>query len=83
MDYEVILTRRAQDDLRRLDRFVQKRIVKKLQFFAKDPFGYSEKLIDSSLGNYRFRIGSYRAIFDVDGNKIIVLRIGHRREIYK
>jgi mRNA interferase RelE/StbE len=35
------------------------------------------------LGEYRFRIGDYRVIFDIEGNEIVVLRVGHRREIYK
>ncbi len=44
---------------------------------------YTERLIDSSLGSYRFRIGDYRVIFDIDKDKIVVLRVGHRREIYR
>ncbi|MDH4220892.1 MAG: type II toxin-antitoxin system RelE/ParE family toxin [Candidatus Aminicenantes bacterium] len=35
------------------------------------------------MGGYRFRIGDYRVIFDIEGNEIGVLRVGHRREIYR
>jgi len=28
-------------------------------------------------------MGDYRVIFDVDDNKIVVLRVGHRRDIYQ
>jgi mRNA interferase RelE/StbE len=35
------------------------------------------------LGPYRFRIGDYRVIFDLVDDEIVVLRVGHRREIYK
>jgi mRNA interferase RelE/StbE len=37
----------------------------------------------TDLGSYRFRIGDYRVIFDVEGANLIVLRVGHRREIYR
>ncbi|MCY7362657.1 MAG: type II toxin-antitoxin system RelE/ParE family toxin [Ignavibacteria bacterium] len=32
---------------------------------------------------YRIRIGDYRAVFEYTSNEIIVLKIGHRKEIYK
>ncbi len=35
------------------------------------------------IGTYRFRIGDYRVIFDIYGEDIVILRIGHRRSIYK
>ncbi len=83
MIYEVVLTKRASSDLKRLDRYTQKRIVEKLQFFANNPLNYADKLKDFEIGKYRFRIGTYRAVFDLDGSKVVVLRIGHRREIYR
>jgi len=51
--------------------------------YSEDPFKYANKLTDPRLGSYRFRIGDYRVIFDLDGNKIIVLRVGHRKDIYR
>lgn len=51
--------------------------------YEEDPLKYAEKLIDSELGNYRFRVGDYRIIFDLEKDEIVVLRVGHRREIYK
>lgn len=37
----------------------------------------------AALGTYRYRIGDYRVIFDMDGKKVVILRIGHRREVYR
>ena len=59
------------------------RIGKSLARFESDPFKHAEKLTDPKLGTYRFRIGDYRVIFDVEGRDIVVLRVGHRRELYK
>ena len=83
MIYELIYTRRAVKDIQVLDRLTQKRLAKKLEEFKKDPLRFSEKLIHAKLGQFRFRIGDYRIIYDLMGSKIVILRVGHRREIYR
>lgn len=71
--------------LSRLDKNVQQRIVKKLNFYCsqEDPLNYAEKLVDSRFGQWRFRIGDYRVLFDVANDEITVLAVGHRKEIYR
>lgn len=81
--YRLIYTQRAVRDIGNLDRVTRKRLGKKLIEFAKDPLRNSKKIHDPALGSYRFRVGDYRVIFDLDGKKIVILRIGHRREIYR
>ena len=39
--------------------------------------------IDKLDAGVKNRIGDYRVIFDIEGNDIVVLRAGHRKEIYK
>lgn len=75
----------ALNNLKQLSKSVQKRILNKLDFYtqASEPLKFAIKLTDSKLGEYRFRIGDYRVIFDLENNKIIVLIIGHRGSIYK
>jgi mRNA interferase RelE/StbE len=51
--------------------------------FKEAPLEHAEPLTDSKLGSFRFRIGDYRVIFDSEGHDIVVMRVGHRREIYK
>jgi len=82
LNYWLVYTQRAIKDIQKLDHHMKQRIGKTLLRYAKDPYKHSERLTDSKLGNYRFRIGDYRVIFDVEGNEIVVLRIGHRSEIY-
>jgi mRNA interferase RelE/StbE len=36
-----------------------------------------------TLGGYRFRVGDYWVIFDMEGEEIVVLRVGHRSHIYR
>lgn len=83
MRYRLVYTQRAVRDIHGLDPDTKQRLGKTLLRYEQDPLRYSEKLTQSALGSYRFRIGDYRVVFDLIGNEIVVLRIGHRREIYK
>jgi mRNA interferase RelE/StbE len=81
--YELVYTRRAERDIEKLEPNVKDRIGKTLLRYSEEPLKFAEKLSDPILGEYRFRIGDYRVIFDLQGNEIILLRVGHRREIYR
>lgn len=83
MGYKLLYTKTAAKDIQKLDTIVRKRLKIKLETYAKNPIFYAKKLIDSSLGTYRWRIGNYRIIFDIDENNIVILRVRHRREIYR
>ena len=83
MKYELVYTRRAEKDIEKLEPRVRDRIGKALLRYREDPLRFAETLSDPILGGYRFRIGDYRVIFDVQGNEVVVLRVGHRREIYR
>ncbi|MFH1023292.1 MAG: type II toxin-antitoxin system RelE/ParE family toxin [Planctomycetota bacterium] len=83
MTFELVYTRRAVRDIQALDPLVRKRLGRKLLELRKDPAARSRKLSDPRLGMYRFRIGDYRVIFDITDSQIVILRVGHRREIYR
>jgi len=82
---EYYLSGSALKDIGSLPVYVRKRIIKKLDYFvlATNPLNFAEPIYDRSLGSYRFRIGDYRIIFDIDNHKIIILAIGHRKDIYR
>jgi len=84
--YKIVFKPSAQKHLLKLDKTTQVRIGKKLLFYLKqkDTLSYAVKMSDSTLdGEYRFRIGEYRVVFDVKGEKIIILKVQHRRDVYK
>ena len=83
MKYTLIYTQRAVRDIAGLDTATKERIGKTLLRYQEEPLRYAEKLSDPILGSYRFRIGDYRVIFDIERDQIVVLRVGHRREIYR
>jgi mRNA interferase RelE/StbE len=83
MKYKIVFTRRAIKDISSLEPEVKDRIAEALTKYSEDPLGYAKKMVDPSLGTYRFRIGDYRIIFDIEDEEIVILRVGHRREIYR
>jgi len=81
--YKIVITKRAIKDLTNIDREMKDRIAKKVREYIQDPFTHAQKLSNPKIGTYRFRIGDYRIIFDIDGDELVILRIGHRKSIYK
>ena len=83
MTYRLVYTHRAVKDLDALDTSVKRRIGNTSNATNSILSPHAEPLKQSELGSYRFRIGDYRVVFDLEGEQIVVLRVGHRRDIYK
>ena len=81
---EIFYTDKAARQLQGLPRSIQKRIVEKMRFYAKhkDPLEFARRLADNREGEFRFRVGDYRAIFDVIKGVIYVLKIAKRDKVY-
>jgi len=77
--------RKAAKEVDKLPPQIRERILKKLKFYSsqENPLRLAEKLRDYRIGEYRFRIGDYRILFDVENQKITILKVGHRKDIYK
>jgi mRNA interferase RelE/StbE len=65
-------------DIKRLEADIKDRIGKALEKFATAPLEHAEELTNAELGTYRFRVGAYRVIFDLVGNDLVALSVGHR-----
>jgi mRNA interferase RelE/StbE len=78
-------THSAISDLNVLPKELQKRIAKKMRFYSTldEPLKFAEHLTDFRDAEFRFRIGEYRILFDVIDNSIFILKIKHRKDIYK
>lgn len=81
---EIHYTYKAAEQLAALPRVTQRRIATKMRFFAAqtNPLRFAERLVEPREGEYRFRIGNYRIIFDVIEKKIFVLAIRKRDSAY-
>ncbi len=76
--------RRAVKELEALPRDAQERIVEAVEGLRGDPFK-GEQLAAEWKGLRRLRVGRYRVIYAFDGKQflILVVRVGHRKEIYR
>ena len=74
-----------EDAIRNLHKFpsiTAKRIFSKVDDLKKDPFLKDIKRLKGS-NTYRLRVGDYRVLFEIFKDKIIILKVGHRKNIYK
>ncbi len=85
--YKIEFEDKAFKLLSKLDKQIQKRILKYLNqpIFLKNPKLFGKALLYERKGNWRFRVDDYRIICRIEEKKLIVLvlDIGHRKEIYK
>ena len=76
----------ARRQLRKLDATIADRILTDMEYFASqtEPRVFAKSLTGNWQGLWRFRIGDYRAICHIDDGMfvILVVKIGHRKEIY-
>ncbi len=85
--YRLVFLDRALDEFKRIDRARQKIIRAKLLILAGNPAALKNnirRLSGPEEALYRLRIGAYRVIFKKDEARLIILvvRVGHRREVY-
>ena len=83
MEYSVGYKKSVQRDLRQLSRLDAKRICDQIeQELVKNP--ESNPLLKGRFAGLRkYRVGDYRVIYCVLDAEVIVLRIAHRRDVYK
>ena len=83
MAYRLVYTKSTLRDIKKLDRVVRKMLKNKIEIYSKFPMKHARSLIDARIGSYRWRVGNYRIVFDIEEKDIVILRIRHRREVYK
>ena len=87
MAYSLIFTKEADKQIAKLDPGIRRMILK---WFDKnvngclDPRAHCKALSANRAGQWRYRIGDYRAIVVIEDNRLIVLciHVAHRREVY-
>ena len=85
--YQVILTPEAQSDLRRIASTIRTRLLDKLEWMGENAELIQHQAMqgDEWKGCFKYRVGDYRIIYRMEHpiTKLIVLKVGHRREVYK
>ena len=82
MKYDLKIHKNAQKSLAKISEPFQTKIIDKIYTLANAPYDNTKKLTGREA--YRIRVGSYRVIYEINNNELIVLvvSIGHRKNIY-
>jgi len=84
--YNIRWHEEAINDLKKIDRQQQKKIVAKIKdYLSKDPLSLGKPLKGIFRGLYRYRYGSYRVIYAIDRESVVILilRIADRKNVYQ
>jgi len=82
LTYSVIFSDLSLKQLKKLDGETRQRIITSIERIRIRPNAYIKRLVGEE--GYRFRVGDYMVILDLDNERLIVLvlRIGHRKNVY-
>ena len=85
MTYRVEIRPAAVKALAALAKVDQRRIARQIDGLAKDPRPPGVEKLAGVEGLYRVRSGDYRIVYEIQDERVLVLvvRIGHRREVYR
>lgn len=87
MKYKVVTTARFDREFRKLDRYTQRMLkawIDKHLEGCEDPRLFGKGLTANRSGQWRYRIGDYRLICEINDVELVILAltVGHRREVY-
>ena len=87
MTYKVEYTEQAIKELKIIDKHTQFFIlawIEKNLVDCENPRQHGKGLTANRSGEWRYRVGDYRIIAEIEDDKVIilVLTVGHRREVY-
>ncbi|WP_161978946.1 type II toxin-antitoxin system RelE family toxin [Streptococcus sp. S784/96/1] len=87
MIYKVVLTSKAEKQLRKLDNFTRKTIlswIKKNLYQTTNPRQHGKGLTANYSGKWRYRVGDYRILANIYDDEIVieVFAVSHRKDIY-
>ena len=88
MKYTVQYTPKAVKDLQKLDKPTRALIygwIEKNLVGCENPYLHGKGLVENRRGQWRYRVGDYRLICEIQEQRVVILvvKIGHRREIYR
>jgi mRNA interferase RelE/StbE len=83
--YDIEISETAEKQLKKLQRGDQRRVVRAIVALADEPHPRGSRKLSGYNDVFRIRVGRYRVIYSVSGNRLIViiLKIGHRKDVYR
>lgn len=84
MAYRVEILPAVGRQLRRIDSGARKRIDAAILALARDPRPHGCRKMSGS-EEYRVRVGDYRILYEIEDAvlRVLVVKVGHRRDVYR
>ncbi len=83
--FEIVYAKGVSKDLKRIAPYNLPKIKEGIEDLTDFPnMAQLKRLKNHPVADYRLRIGNYRVLFDVnwETKEILILKVGHRREVY-
>lgn len=83
--YQIEWKPSALRELRRIDRQMVHRIISAIDSLSSNPLPSGVKKLHGGDSTYRIRVGDYRVVFEVFADRlvIVVIRVRHRKDVYR
>ncbi|MEA3331129.1 MAG: type II toxin-antitoxin system RelE/ParE family toxin [Campylobacterota bacterium] len=85
MAYKLLFDDKVSKDLKKIDKYWQKKILEAIKtYLLKDPY-IGKKLVGELSSYYRYRVNDYRVIYEILDDEIllVIIKIKHRKDVYK
>ena len=83
MAYNIVYKKSVERDLKHLPRVEAAKVLDQIQDRQSEKPEDSPILRGRFAGLRKYRIGDYRVIYAVIGSDVLILRVGHRRDVYR
>jgi len=81
--YNIVYKKSVQRDLKKLSKAETSRILDQIEEELSEKGDTYPVLKGQFAGLRKYRVGDYRVIYAILGEDVLILRIGHRRDVYK
>ena len=83
MSYKIAFKKTVARDLKKNDKNIAEKILQKIEQALPDKADTFPALKGKFTGLRKFRVGHYRVVYSIIDDTAIILRIGHRRKVYR
>ena len=83
--YQIEFSRQADRQFRNLPSQIQQRLKSRIDSLAATPRPHGSEKLSGADQLYRIRVGDYHIVYAVENDRLLILvvKVGHRREVYR
>jgi len=85
MRYKIVINSKTEKMLSKIEKSIAVRIRDKIRLLSEHPRPSGMTQLKGYDNAFRIRVGDYRIIYEIDDDRVLILvvNVGHRREVYR